>query len=426
MPARFQELVFNNLLWFIASLLVAVLVWFVATIEANPIEERVFTRVPIIITPDDGMIVTNVSSETARVIVRAQSSTLQLLQNDDIVVRVNLSGLDAGEYTLPLIVEIARSASTDSQPAQITVTLERVVSQQKEVRIDAIPPAVNYQYSLERDQYQAEVSGAPERVESVAYVYGVIDLSGDSEDVQRSISLIAVDANGDEVTGVSIEPRQVNVTARVSLRDDIAAVTIIPRIQYGTLPENFTFSGVDYSPRTVFISSDNPRDLELLGDTVLTEPISLEGRTSDFEVTVPLDLPRGNYIVRDDENNIIDGTVTVDISIREESIQVPFDTVPVVVTGQNPETSVRINPESLSIVLDGPVTALQDLRLQDLQAVIDVTGLAVGTYELEPVILIRQGQITLARENITLLPPRIAVTIIAAEATAEASAESGD
>lgn len=426
MQGRFQELIFHNLLWFSASLLLAILVWFVATIEANPIEERVFTRVPILITPDEGLIVTNISSDAARVIVRAQSSTLQLLQSDDIVVRVNLSGLDAGEYTLPLIVETARSASTDSQPAQITINLERVVAQQKELTIEAIPPAVNYDYDIQQDQFQAEVSGAPERVAAVTRVVGQIDLSSDNEDVQRSVSLVAVDAAGDEVTGLSIDPAIITVSARVFLRDDIVAVTIIPRIQYGTLPENFTFSGVDYTPRTVFISSDNPRDLELLGDTVLTEPVSLEDRTSNFEVTVPLDLPRGNFIVRDDDNNIIDGIVTVQIAIREETIQVPFDSVPVVITGQNPQTRVHINPESLSIVLDGPVTALQDLRLQDIQAVIDVTGLAIGSHELEPIILIRQGQVTLSSENITLLPPRVAITITAAEATAEASSEANE
>jgi YbbR domain-containing protein len=425
MPNRFQEMFFNNMLWFIASLVVAILVWFVATIEANPIEERVFT-LPISIVPDDGMIVTQQSNETARVIVRAQASTLQLLQSNDIQVHVDLAGLGAGEHVLPLIVEIARSASTDTQPAQIRVSLERVVAQQKEVVIEAIPPAVNYDYSLEQDQFQAEVSGAPERVDAVVRVVGQVDLSADSEDSQRVVSLVAVNAQGNELEGVTVEPTSINVTSRVFLRDDIVAVTIIPRIQYGTLPENFTFSGVDYSPRTVFISSDNPRDLEVLGDTVLTEPISLEGRTSNFEVTVPLDLPRGNYIVRDDENTIIDGIITVQISIREEAIQVPFDAVPIAVTGENSQSTIRINPDTLSVVLDGPVTALEDLRLQDLQAVVDVTGLGVGTYELQPIILIRQGQITLASENITLLPPRVTVTISGAEATAEASAEPND
>jgi YbbR domain-containing protein len=132
MPNRFQEMLFNNMLWFVASFVVATLVWFVATIEANPIEERVFT-LPISIVPDDGMIVTQQSNETARVIVRAQASTLQLLQSNDIQVHVDLAGLGAGEHVLPLIVEIARSASTDTQPAQIRVSLERVVAQQKEV-----------------------------------------------------------------------------------------------------------------------------------------------------------------------------------------------------------------------------------------------------------------------------------------------------
>src|SRR5690606_443118 len=109
----------------------------------------------------------------------------------------------------------------------------------------------------------------------------------------------------------------------------------------------------------------------------------------------------GEYIVRDDENNIIDGNILVQIAIREETIQVPFDSVPVVLIGQAPNNSVRINPESLTVVLDGPVTDLQDVRLADLQAIIDLSNLQVGTYEIEPTILIRQGQVTLSSENIT-------------------------
>lgn len=155
MSQRIQDMILNNLLWFIASLIIAIFVWFVAKIEANPIDQRPFNRIEIQIEVDDGMIITSTSSQTARVIVRAQQETLDLLQQDDITVRVDLRGREAGSYTIPLDVDISRPASADTQPAQITIAFEQEVAQQMPVEIDVIPPSVNYNYdSLEHDVFQ--------------------------------------------------------------------------------------------------------------------------------------------------------------------------------------------------------------------------------------------------------------------------------
>lgn len=144
MLPRLQSAIINNFLWFFASLIIAILVWFVATIEADPIDQLPFSRIDIQIEVDEGMIITSRSSQTARVIVRAQQSTLDLLQQDDITVRVDLRGKSTGSYTVPLEVDMARSglASADTRPAQITVAIEQEVAQQIPIAIDIIPPRI--------------------------------------------------------------------------------------------------------------------------------------------------------------------------------------------------------------------------------------------------------------------------------------------
>jgi hypothetical protein len=426
MLQRLQTILLNNLLWFIASLVVAILVWFVATIEANPIDQRPFNRVEIQIEVDDGMIITSSSSQTARVIVRAQQSNLDLLQQDDITVRVDLLGRGAGSYTIPLDVEISRPASADTQPAQITVVIEQEVAQQIPVAIDIIPPSANYTYeSPSYDVLQAEVKGAESDVRRVVQVSGEIDLSEQRSDalVEEAIQLVPIDENGNTVTDIAVTPRFINVSVNVRQREDAREVVVRPDIQFDTLPANFEFRNVNSQPGSVIISGP-PEILAELGDTVRTEPISLEGRTNDFTVEVPLVLPENAGLL------VLSGTgtISVEISINEQTTTLPLENISVTLIGLSDGFTNRVTPEVISLFLNGPVSLLSDVVAADVQAVIDVNGLTVGTYDLVPQIVLRNGQVVLNNDDITLLPSKVSVVIAAPqpEATAEATVETGE
>lgn len=427
MSRRLQNILLNNLLWFIASLMVAIFVWFVATIEANPIEQRSFTRVDIQIEADDGMIISSTSSQTARVVVRAQQSILQILQQDDIIVRVDLRGRGPGTYTVPLNVEISRPASADTQPTQITVVLEQEVAQQIPVDISVIQPPANFTYDApDRDIFQAEVRGAASDVSRVVEVVGELDLSTQSAEgqVDAALQLVPVDEGGAVVEGVSVTPRIINVTVNVSEREDVLELVVSPDVQFDTLPENYVFRSFYIDPETVIISGP-PEILAELGDTVRTEPISLEGHTGDFSVEVPLALPEDAGIV------VLDGssTIRVDISISEQTTTLPLENIPMSVIGLAGSFSARTTPDVISVVLTGPVSLLRDITLTDVQAVIDVNGLETGTHTLAPQIIIRNGQVSLSQDDITLLPSTVSIVISTpvpeetGEATSEASGE---
>lgn len=408
-----QSALLNNIFWFVASLVIAMIIWFIAKIEADPIGQRLFTR-PINIVVDDEMIITDRSSDNARVFVNAQQSTLTILQQDDITVTADLQGQPAGRYTIPLDVDISRLASADTQPAQITVEIEQRVSQQVGIEINIDAPPVNYAAgTVEREFFQAVVSGATANVSQVSRIVGDLDLSNQQSAavVERTLTLYAEDATGNRVNDVTIEPASIIVTVPVAQRENTRTFAVRPNIQFATLPENYVFrnNGFSYEPNTVIINASSAQALDALGDTIDTVPISLEDRTSDFSVEVPLDLPEDEDLIILSEST----TVMVNISISEETSTLLLESIPIQTIGfsENDGFSMTVNPLNVSVLLTGAVSVIDTITPEDIQVVIDLNNLEAGTHLVTPQIEIRQGQVNLEADNVRLIPEQISVTI---------------
>src|SRR5579871_4973270 len=136
----------DNLGWMVASLLLAVIVWYVATSQENPVEQqRLPNRVPVQTLTDPGIMIVDVPVNTAQVTIRAPRSVFDVIQTEDISVVADLTKLQPGTHTVPLTASLSnarRGIITDIQPSQITVTLARQIEQLVNVNVvqTADPP----------------------------------------------------------------------------------------------------------------------------------------------------------------------------------------------------------------------------------------------------------------------------------------------
>lgn len=405
-----SQSIVSNMLWFLASLGVALVVWLVATLQANPIDQQRFQRIQVNILTDDNVIVTNNPTQMAVVFVRAQTSVLNLLDQEDIVVTADLRGRAPGEtYTVPLEVAIARPAAGDTQPSQITVAIEQVVAQQKPVEIVVMPPsASSFVYdNLQTDVLQAEVRGAATAVEAVQRVIGELDLRDVRSPVERSVSLLAVDEDGSRVSAVTVTPRTANVQVDVEQRADVRDLLVNPDIQYETLGEEFEIRDVLYEPSRVTVQGATPEDVADLGNIIRTEPITLAGRTNTFTITVPLVLPGEDVFLVSEP-----AAVTVQVFIDEDTMSRTFEEIPVTILGELGDAQVVTNPQVVSMLVNAPVSTIRQIAPEDIQVIVDIAGLPDGVTELAPQVTFRQGQIAIPSRNITLLPPRIEVSVV--------------
>lgn len=419
MSAKNSQRILRNLTWLGGSFVLAVVVLVVAKIQADPIEETNFRNVPIQITLDDDYIITNDPSRAARVFIRAPQSITRLLVSDDVTVHADLSGLGEGTHTVPLTVTVARNspANTDTQPAQITVRLEPLEAQLKPVRIDAgaLPPNLMLEMTNQSIR-QATVRGALAQLNEVVEVVGRLENGNETGTFERNLNLRALDADGNTVEDVTIEPQVVSVDVEISQREDTREVAVRPVILFDTLDDNFEFRNLnDWTPRSVIING-SPEALAALGNTVDTEPISLEGRTGDFSTSVPLALPDAEFVILSGDRN-----VRVEIAIREQEITLPLENIAINLIGLPENYTAIITPETISVVLNGPISLLEGVTADNVQAVIDLNGIAAGTHDIAPRISVN-GEI-LGPFNVTVLPQRVTIVLNAPtpEATVEAA-----
>lgn len=417
-PTGLQKLVFDNIGWFVASLALAFLVWFIAVSQRDPIEQwRLSEPISILVQPDPGLLVTNTDSfaRVAYVQLQAQQSIREDLTADDVVITADLATLTPGTHVVPLTATAARGARVVSvSPSQITVTLELEASKFVPVReqIAEAPPPDTRIGSIDFDRLQVEVSGPQSQIDQVVAAQVSLNLAERREPFEEDVRLVPVNVDGRTVQDVTVEPQIVSVTVDVQRSESVRAINVRPRI-VGDPPEGYFLTTLEYTPQTVYVSVPEG-EADALPDYLYTEPIALGERTSDFSLTVPISLPSAAW-------QLVDNTgVLVEIGVGAQTVTRQFDNIPVELLGQRAGLVYQVEPAAVALIVTGAQPVLEVLSSQSLRVTIDVSNVTdANQYRLVPTAsIVGSG----AEVSISVLPTEIDVTVSSATATAEATA----
>jgi len=395
----------DNAMWFAASMALAFFVWLFATLQSNPVRERVFRVVDIQVAHNPNLIVTEQSRAAASVTVRAPESVINQLVPDDISVMADVSTEGPGTYRVNLTPEVSRRASADTSPRQIMVTLEELREQLVPVKvaITQVPPrGFEVIGAPTTSVRQVLIRGALSRVQQVTAALVTLDLSEQRATLEGSYTLIPVDAAGEPVAAVTLEPNTTDITVGIGLRPGTRELRVVPNFLDETLPEGYALTGIVYNPQFVLVSG--PQEvLDTIPGALSTEQINLNNRTESFQVEVAVRVPYENVFV------VGSSLVTVEVGITALSASRQFDNVPVRISGLPDDFSAALAPQDVTIIITGPRVELDALTPQDLEVVADLSGLAPGTHRVQPVVAALQGQLT--RADILVLPEEIDAVI---------------
>ena len=396
---------------FVISLLLAVIVWIVATIESDPIIQRVFnTRVELhLVNLDPDMLLVNEVQSSARVTVRAPESTWSQLTTDNIIVQADLNHARAGEHIVPLTATLNLPGEVvNIEPSQIMVELDESAEKQVPVVVEVSGEVgIGYEAGTpQTDIAEATVYGPAKLVNRVNEAYAELALRGERAMVETTLPLVAR-GQGETVDNVRLEPDAVRVILPVAAREDFRTVSVLPNIQ-GRLPAGYIWQLESYSPETVVVTGPQNR-LTTMAVPVLTEPISLEGQTESLEREVGLILPSGIQPATEDQKIVVRITIEAIEGFRQ------FDAIPVEVKGLTEGFHATFSPETVAVLISGPRITVSGLTEQDVRVVVDVTGLQPDTYQLNPVVLVaREG---ISQDRISVLPNVVEVQIVNPNAT---------
>ncbi|MEN6393129.1 MAG: CdaR family protein, partial [Anaerolineaceae bacterium] len=346
-------------------------------------------------------------SHQAQVTIRApQSIWTKLNSNPDLVKAwIDLAGIGAGSHSVPVKVQIGVNPNQviKVDPDEINVILEPLISKTFPVEmIVSGEPALGYRIgSSSTSPSQVKVSGAESQVNKVIGVVCRLDISGASEPIQKNISVEAVGENDEVVSDVKISPSTVQVNQQISLLGGYRNV-VVKVVTTGEVAEGYWLTNISVSPPNVTVFSSDPQLVDEIPGYVETKPVDLTGLSDDVDIRATLNLPQDVTLAGEE-------SVLIRLSIAALEGSLPI-TLPVEVVGLSPELSAQISPETVDVLITGPLPLINSLTPGGIRVSVDLTGMKPGTYQVVPTVDLLPNQLEVA----SIMPQNLEVTITVA------------
>ena len=394
----------------VLALFLAILVWVVATYEADPPKTDLFSGIPIQVrNKAPNLVFMNATGWELEVEIRAPDSSWQELETSSFDAFIDLEGVGEGLSEVPVQVYSPTDPAVtflDRSPPAVSIRLEEVIS--KTIRVEPL--------LLDRDSVPLGfVAGWPTVSPSSVTVSGPrsvvkraqgatvdIVLDGARETVSLVLAPSVLDAADEPVEGLELVPTEVRAEVQIERQLGYRDVTV--RAATANSPASgYWVSSITVEPPTVTVYG-KPQIIEALPGLVETNAIDIEGVDETLVKRVPLALPEGVSVYSED---ISGQTVNVRIEITPllggQTIRRKIE-----YQGLSAGYQAIVSPEVADVILSGPLPDLQDLDSEDVRVVLDLLGLRLGTHKLQPTVLLPEGS-RLAVQ--TIQPETIEVTI---------------
>lgn len=392
------------------SAVLALTIWLIATNQENPLTVRqLATPVPLtLVGLGEGLeVVQDLSKESVALVVRAPRTSWESMRDGDFRATLDLTGLGPGEHDVSVKITRRDPQMTvlEVQRPEYTVVLDARIEKEVPVQIEIMDGAA-FGYEWQTPIYTpmtVTVSGPQSQVEQVTRARAEIYLRNAKSQVERTQTLIPIDAQGRAVERVTVAPPgRVQVVIPVEQWPGRKEVAVRVKLS-GPPAAGYRLSAVRSEPSTVVLQGD-PAILSEVPGFVETEPLDLTNATADVRRRVALLLPAGvtsydgDFVMATAGITPIEGGVTV--------------SEPLVVRGLGPGLTATAALDAVDVILSGPMPLLESMNEDDVFAILDVSGLVPGTHALKPSV-VRPNGISLDG----VIPETVEVVIRPAETT---------
>jgi diadenylate cyclase len=400
----------------LVSVLLALAAWSFVVEQNDPARRYRIDNIPLRISDiPPGTTLMTPPPTTISAIVQTTSNIGPTLRPASFQSVVSLKNMNPGLYHPQIQVQTGvpqvRILSVD--PPALDLELVPLVSLTMPVTIDLpdrdnLSPAYQMSGEASANPPQIQLTGPTPLVEQVSKIQTSISLANASTSVNEIRTLKALDADGKEITGLTLEPAQARILVPVQQRANARDVGI-RAIPSGPPPDGYWLSGLSVNPSSVTLQG-NPDQLAQLNGYVDTAPVDMSQAFGPLEVLVPLDLPAGVQALDTNTGQMV-RTVTVLAQIKARTGDL-VTTRPVELMGNTNGLTVTINPPQVDLLLTGPLPTLNQLGTRDplIRVGIDATQLKPGeSVELTPIVFAPEGI------KAQLIPPSVLITTSPAE-----------
>lgn len=328
-----------------------------------------------------------------------------VLSPDSFRATVDLSRVEARPGGPPTRVPVTvvaldqRVQVVDFEPHELEVRLDPVALRQLPVTVTlgSVPEGLNVG-PPQTEPSSVSIRGASSRVEAVSGVVARVTIDASALNIDREIDLIAVDANGNQVLNLVIDPQRARVRIAVARQLANRTLPVVPQL-IGEPAPGYRITSITVEPLIITISGEEATVTRL--ETAPTEPIDVSGRTTDLEAMVGFALPDDVSVSGTDQVRVV-------LTIAEERGSQTYR-VGVVLEGTQPELAYLLATTQVSVTFGGLISDLAVLDGATISALADVSALAPGSHLLTLSVVPPPGL-----ELIAISPAQVTLTIEAA------------
>jgi len=377
-----RKKLFNNWGLKLASLVLAIVLWFLVVQIEDPTDTKTFTNIAVKITGTESFEKTNqvfkVLDKTDRVnvTVRAPKSIIGQLRATDIVAEADLNKITEDNTVIIKydVQNVGRVESVEGNRESVRLSVEAKRSKWIKIVKNVVGQvAENYIVASSTAELDIiEVSGPQSIVDTIAYASAEMDVTGYANSITANVDVKLYDVEGNIVENDSVKKSENSIRMKVEV---LATKEIPVNINYiGSPAEGYMVTGVVSSEPEMVVIAGTPYALsDISAISVPEECVNITGENSHVTKSVDLRpyLPTGIRFADENAGGLIEVTVYIE-PIIERILDVPVANIQINNLPEGLGIEIAEAVTEYSLVVSGLAEYVNPLKATDIRGTIDI------------------------------------------------------
>lgn len=372
----------RNAMLKIFSVVFAIFLWSYVRNKVDPERSIPFRSIPVRfenIAEIKSNNLTVISPKESEVDVKltGKQSNIGKLKKENVSASINLSGYYAGEYNIPVKIQVdANNIVVDEkEPETIAVKIDENISKKMDVNIRTVGK-LDKPYILGniKPAEEVEVTGPKTYIDSIDRITAKFDITGKRESVVMSSDVQIYDKEGEKVEGVKINPQKINIEIPI-----LKTETVPVKLKYiGNIPEEVDENLFSVEPNSISVKG-NTAVINKIKE-IETEKITVD-KLLKGETAIELNLPEGIVPVDKDISFIASA---YPIEINKQLIEIPVKNIKIKNLDKNYAVEYENEDQKIRVTLSSkdPLSNVK-ISAEDVYASIDVSNLNEGNHKVK-------------------------------------------
>lgn len=327
--------------------------------------------------PDNLVAIADVDS--VQIKISSDRTTWQRLSANSFESFIDLHGLTQGTYQVDVTVNsnVSKVDIVDINPKKVLVRLEPLTKKTVPVKLqtegnvgDGLVPG-----DATIDHEEVEISGAQSIINKVLEATAVIQLNGETSDIEKTVPLVALDSQGEKIKNINFSPGEVKVKLPIVKTGTSKTVGIKVKLD-GNPKTGFWVSQITTSPSTITVRGNNGVLKNI--NYIETKSVNVEGISAEISKTVDLDLPSGV--------SLADNNLSVKVDVQFSSVSSSKEITAALVYN-NLASNLKIDssdPSTIKVIVSGSTDLLNTLSSDNVKINFDLTNYhTAGSYSID-------------------------------------------